>query len=106
MTLEKLAKRGTMGNSLDAIAGSVFGMVLYADSNMPPPWEYKQVRFPRSKKARMRKKWRKNRANWLLVDLPPQYFVVGSTCVAHPDSIRILRHWVAKLNIPTELKFV
>lgn len=30
--------------------------------------QYKQVKFPRSKKKRIQKKWRKNKANWAYSD--------------------------------------
>jgi len=51
--------------------------------------EYKQVRFPRSKKKRIQKKWRKRPANYAHV--PMQYALkYDNTLLMHPDLARKL----------------
>lgn len=44
-----------------------------------------QVRFPRSKKSRMRKKWRKDPKNWRMV--PREEVMVMEACFGHPASV-------------------
>lgn len=52
-------------------------------SSMIPSREYRQVRFPRSKRRRIRRKWRKNRANWGNALLPPVVYQMGSQLIAN-----------------------
>ena len=51
-------------------------MLLYAAGDGLPCAEWKQVRFPRSKKKRIRKKWRKDEGNWRLVPRPVVKFKI------------------------------
>ena len=46
-----------------------------------PSTERKQVRFPRSKKRRIRKKWRRNPRNWVAVLLPPVFYRMRSPSI-------------------------
>jgi hypothetical protein len=48
--------------------------------------EWKQTRFPRSKKRRMRDKWAKNRDNGVWVKIPRAY-QIGRVLLIHPDLI-------------------
>lgn len=41
------------------------------------PDEWEQVRFPRSKKQRIRKKWRKDRRNWRQLPEPARCYLAG-----------------------------
>lgn len=51
-----------------------------------------QFRFPKSKGKRIKKKWRKNRANWKTVCKPlPEVLVFNRNIVAHPDIARKIR---------------
>ena len=52
-----------------------------------------QYRFPRSKKKRIRKKWRRNERNWHTV---PQrrIYRVGNCIYAHPVVIDELMYWI------------
>ena len=49
--------------------------------------EWRQVRFPKSKKKRIRRKWAKRAENWANV---PMVILAGRHLVGHPDAIRIL----------------
>jgi hypothetical protein len=61
---------------------SLFNMMrVCIDPYMPKVW--RQVRFPRSKKKRIRKKWAKDRRNWKEFDVA--YFV-------NPDAFRRIRY--------------
>ena len=39
-----------------------------------PSYERKQFRFPKSKRRRIRKKWRRNQRNFRMVTLPPVFY--------------------------------
>jgi hypothetical protein len=56
----------------------------------------KQVRFPRSHKKRLRKKWAKDQGNWLAVP-KAEYYVTADSIIAHPVTM-------AKLLRALELK--
>ena len=64
--------------------------------------ERKQVRFPRSKKSRMQKKWRKNPKNWQNFAAPDLIKMDGDKfgqpgvdiICGHPSAIRALREQV------------
>lgn len=46
--------------------------------------DYKQVKFPRSKKKRIRRKWAKNLKNYAYVPWTKMYQMGGDTLVMHP----------------------
>ena len=57
----------------------------------------KQVRFPRSRKRRIQKKWRRNFKNW--GDVPgPSYLLNDDTIYMHPDSAKRLRSKIDRRN--------
>lgn len=58
-------------------------------SSMIPSWEHRQVRFPRSKRKRIRRKWRKNRANWGRVLLPPAMYQMGGQFIVNEAGYRL-----------------
>lgn len=41
-----------------------YGFEIYVNNLIQPYWSSRQVKFPKSKKSRIRKKWHKNKANW------------------------------------------
>jgi len=43
---------------------SIYGLKVFVDDRICVKYERKQVRFPRSRKARIRKKWSKQRKNF------------------------------------------
>lgn len=49
-----------------------------------------QYRFPRSKKKRIQKKWRKDQRNWR--EQPAMYMIGGKDILAHPEIVRKLQH--------------
>lgn len=51
-----------------------FGITMYTCSWLPETI-YKQVRFPRSKKKRIRTKWFKDSRNWAHVPAPMMYIM-------------------------------
>ena len=50
----------------------------------------KQVRFPRSKRARVRKKWRKDLRNYETVTTTPVY-AMGGRLIMHPETEVVFR---------------
>ena len=48
--------------------------------------DWKQFRFPRSKKRRIKKKWRKNARNFRMVP-QKKIFRVGNSFYAHPEIV-------------------
>lgn len=73
------------------------GIPVVENRNMPAPWTWEQVRFPRTKKRRIRKKWSKRQANWGQVPRAPEFYRVAATeffgeqIMGHPDAIAMLR---------------
>lgn len=55
-----------------------------------------QVRFPNSKKKRIRKKWAKQPRNWGQVP-NPKYFVTNQTLFIHPSEARKMRRFLQDL---------
>ncbi len=51
--------------------------------------ERKQFKFPRTRKKRIEKKWRKNPKNFK--DSPGAYLVNGRTLYAHPEIVKVIR---------------
>ncbi len=49
-----------------------------------------QYRFPKSKRRRIRKKWRKNLDNWR-TKVDPQYYFQNNQIICHPEMADKLR---------------
>lgn len=61
--------------------------------------EWKQMRFPRSKKKRIRKKWSKNKNNFRMIVTPwNTYFRLGDTIVMHPQKLVELQRSLAAIE--------
>jgi len=75
---------GAVNPILSGELGSLFGTSIVV-SEFLSGQNSKQVRFPRSKRKRIRKKWSKDPRNFALVR-EPQVFRVGETIVADPIS--------------------
>lgn len=58
---------------------SVFtGVPIHVSDHLPCKKEWRQVRFPKSKRKRIRKKWAKDkRRNWANVDVEPVFMHVN-----------------------------
>lgn len=54
------------------------------------PEEYQQIRFPRSKKKRIRKKWRKDKQYWGMGPYRT-YMMVGADLYVHPDTLQKIK---------------
>jgi len=76
------------------LPGRLYGLRLVADAGMS---EYRQMRFPRSKGRRIRKKWRRDSRNFRFVPLNKIYRV-GDTLVAHPAVIEQLKVAVTRID--------
>ena len=59
--------------------------------------EYRQVRFPRSKKRRIRRKWAKQAKNFRTVDVA-NVFAMGNTLVMHPATLEKLKEKLLRLH--------
>jgi hypothetical protein len=58
---------------------------------------HRQVRFPRSKKSRIRKKWRKRPENWETTVTPwDKVYMVGGVACMHPAILEKVRAELAK----------
>ncbi len=55
--------------------------------------DLKQFRFPKSKKARIRKKFRKNPLNWRYFPSPTVYRM-GNVIIGHPVTLKKIRQEV------------
>lgn len=75
------------------------GYMLYA-SDLMADTVWTQVRFPRSKKRRIRKKWTKDRRNWRsrLVPWDKAFVLRDGTVVAHPTIVAELERAARKIN--------
>jgi hypothetical protein len=59
----------------------------------------KQIRFPRSKKKRIRKKWAKNPANWLIYSVPWEHsYQLNGCLVMHPAMLEKVNRALADRN--------
>ena len=64
----------------------------------PQMCDHKQVRFPRSKKRRIRRKWAKNQKNWK--DIPQSnYYICNGSIIAHPEIIEQLKEQLKDVRI-------
>jgi len=70
------------------------GMPIYSSPYLYEETRY-QYRFPRSKKKRIRKKWRKDRRNWKNAHVPKIYIINGMI-VMDPVSYEMYK------NLPVE----
>lgn len=67
----------------------------------------RQVRFPRSKKRRIRRKWAKDRRNWVFETEPMEAVLrIGNRLVMHPDVAEQLRQFRLELNQRLEREFL
>lgn len=72
--------------------GSFGGVRIVLSDLLPGGREFKQVRFPKSKKKRIRKKWAKNkRRNWRSVESKPVIMEVGGTFYCNRVAYRQLK---------------
>lgn len=55
-------------------------------SDLASPKESKQVRFPRSKRKRIRRKWEKDRRNWVTTSKPGIWKLADGSFVMDPAS--------------------
>ena len=86
-------------NDLARYASPVDGSMLYGLRVVTDIWmtEHKQVRFPRSKKRRIRKKWAKRPENWRSVPQDKAY-QIGDTLVMHPAMLERLKKQLASIS--------
>lgn len=71
-------------SAMDFGAQSFSGIRIIADPYLPKT-RLEQFRFPRSKKVRIRKKWRKNPANWRDVDATGDIYWMDESALVAPE---------------------
>ena len=78
-----------------SIPTGLYGMRI-VESQIVPETETtrKQTKFPRSKKVRIRKKWRKDRRNFSDVITYP-FYVMGDTIIMHHNNAEAVRKQLA-----------
>lgn len=79
----------------------IYGMPIVINDYMGNESEFRQIRFPRSKKKRIRKKWSKNRANWKLFrwQEPVSYVFAGKQIIMNSTAYSALKK---ELNAKTD----
>lgn len=78
-----------------ALAGaSLYGVRVLLDECL---LDRRQLRFPRSKKKRMRRKWEKNKRNWGVVP-SGDVLAFNGAVLMHPATFRKLKAKIAKTN--------
>lgn len=70
-----------------ARAGNVLGLPFYTQDLLI---RRRQVRFPRSKRRRIRKKWRKNPKNWI-TEPDPNVYLMSSSFTVPPNETLVIR---------------
>lgn len=59
-------------------------------SDYVPSVTYRQTRFPKSRRRRIRKKWQCDRRNWSKVALPPQGYFIDGVIVVNPAGYELI----------------
>ena len=81
-----------MSGNLPQELAQFLGMRIIASEYLPKTRRV-QVRFPRSKRVRIRKKWRKDSRNWTEVDATGDiYMIPGNTAMVRPEMYAVLRN--------------
>lgn len=81
------------------LSGTFSGIKVMADPFMPKT-RNEQFRFPRSKRVRIQKKWRKEKHNWHEVDATGDMYLLGNLgCgLIHPDGYARLRAGIINIG--------
>lgn len=74
------------------LIGTISGMSVYSSVHAT---QKRQTMFPRSKKKRIQKKWRKDQRNW---DERPAAYMVSGKLIAHPAYIQELQKRVGVIR--------
>ena len=77
-----------LNHGMPRMVGSILGGIKIIASTYCTTRQ--QYRFPRSKKKRMQKKWRKDQRNWRE---QPVMYMFGNDFVAHPENIVRLQNF-------------
>jgi hypothetical protein len=56
-----------------------------------PRFKMVQFKFPRTKKKRIQKKWRKNQKNFRQVPVREAMVLNGDTMIIHPDDMKLIK---------------
>ncbi len=73
--------------------GMINGMQVLAAPHLPR-FKTVQFRFPKTKKKRIAKKWRKDSTNFRQVPCREMYVLNGSTLLVHPDDLGKFKHMI------------
>jgi len=78
------------------------GVPVVRSKFLPCKQEWRQVRFPRSKKKRIRKKWAKNKRNFRMVDTEPVMMNVAGTFYVNELGWKALKEMINAPNGPRQ----
>ena len=81
------------------MAPSIFGVRVVVSKNIPIDRVRVQYRFPRSKRKRIRKKWREDMKNWKWEERHNAY-MFGGTMYVHPEDWVVL----TSLGMPVDVE--
>ena len=80
--------------------GSFSGIDIVVSDLLPCEKEFRQVRFPKSKRKRIRKKWAKDkRRNWRLVDVEPVMRQIGGRVYCNQLAYDQLKREIHATNV-------
>jgi hypothetical protein len=74
------------------------GIPVIVDHNLPY-FKWVQVRFPRSKKVRIRKKWSKQNKNFGAKPLENPIWIIGGRAHMHPATLERLKRKIELENL-------
>jgi hypothetical protein len=86
-------------DTLGAFARSFTSVNIHLSDHLPCKKEWRQVRFPKSKRKRIRKKWAKdNRRNWALVDVEPVIMQINGAIYCNQLGYDQIKRGIASSN--------
>lgn len=77
----------------------LYGTRVYVSEHVPDKTERKQVRFPKSRKRRIRRKWAKNPRNWREKQVPLSWRTIGGDVICNQAFMAELRAFCAPSRV-------
>lgn len=75
--------------------GMINGINVVTSAHLPR-FKIVQYRFPKTKKKRIQKKWKKQKKNFKQIPINTSYVINGNTLIVHPDDLNKLEHLIQK----------
>lgn len=75
------------------VMGDIFGMRVCQSPHIPR-FQMKQVKFPKTKRKRIQKKWKKDNTNFKQIPIKHGYILNNNTLVIHPDDLHNIKHMI------------